>query len=619
LGALGAAAALNACGSEAPAVGSPYPPSGTDVPSAESRPVTAPHLGPIRTIDSDAPQALLASSENLLSNPNGNIVLANVKIVPVFWGSSVNSTVTSTMGGFYSAIVNSGYIDWLNEYSTSSQVLGRGTATAPYTITPANTNTSLSADNVATELASQATAGHLPVPDANTLYMVHFPPGDVIDGTCSDNCGFHGALTKTVSGVSKVITYGIIPDFTNSGCSCDGSGTMIQDIESVSSHEAFEAITDPQGSSWRGPQNEISDICGWWEGPLVYQGTTYTVQRQYSNENAVCLLDGAPRYITAISRSSTTIDVFFRASDVNFHTFGFNGSTWGTDTSLGGAVDSVPAAVPRGSNRIDVFVRGSDGTLYTKSWNGTSWSSFSQLGTSVFTDNPTVVARDSTHLDVFVRGTDGALYTKSWDGTSWSGYTQLGTQGIIGSPAVVARDSTHLDVFVRGTDWKLYTKSWNGTSWSGYTQLGSVTFLGAPSVVSWGASRIDVFVRATDGTLYTNSWDGSTWAGFSQLGTSQLAGSPTAVSWGANRIDVFARGTDSTVYTKSWNGSTWSGYSQLSSSMIAGDVAAVSKASNRIDLFVRGTTSLGTDDKIYKNSWDGSSWSGFGLLGGTVY
>ena len=132
-GVLTASATLSSCGSEAPTTSMQRELPEETGRHAQQQPVNAPYLGPVRPIGPNAPQALTAetSSENLLSNPNGNLILANVNVVPVFWTSSVNSTVKSTIGGFYSAIVSSGYIDWLSEYSTATQQMGRGTANAP--------------------------------------------------------------------------------------------------------------------------------------------------------------------------------------------------------------------------------------------------------------------------------------------------------------------------------------------------------------------------------------------------------------------------------------------------------------------------------------------------------
>src|SRR5690242_2633800 len=48
----------------------------------------------------------------------GGPVVSSVKVVTVFWGPNVNSTVQTNIDGFYSTVTNSAYVDWLSEYDT---------------------------------------------------------------------------------------------------------------------------------------------------------------------------------------------------------------------------------------------------------------------------------------------------------------------------------------------------------------------------------------------------------------------------------------------------------------------------------------------------------------------
>src|ERR1700746_2742438 len=88
----------------------------------------------------------------------GGPVLANVKVYTVYWGKNVDSTVTSQIGGFFSATVNSTYLDWLKEYDTNikavdgrqgtNQHVGRGSYAGEFTITPKNTGAFLNDPDV---------------------------------------------------------------------------------------------------------------------------------------------------------------------------------------------------------------------------------------------------------------------------------------------------------------------------------------------------------------------------------------------------------------------------------------------------------------------------------------
>ena len=55
----------------------------------------------------------------------GGRVLAQPSVVTVYWGSTVDATVKSEVGGaaggpnFYSDVLASSYVDWLTEYDTA--------------------------------------------------------------------------------------------------------------------------------------------------------------------------------------------------------------------------------------------------------------------------------------------------------------------------------------------------------------------------------------------------------------------------------------------------------------------------------------------------------------------
>ncbi|KAJ3316555.1 hypothetical protein HDV06_003230, partial [Boothiomyces sp. JEL0866] len=56
----------------------------------------------------------------------GGPVISNVEVHPIFYGG--NSVQYKTqINAFYKGVVNSPYYDWLSEYNTKSQKIGRGT------------------------------------------------------------------------------------------------------------------------------------------------------------------------------------------------------------------------------------------------------------------------------------------------------------------------------------------------------------------------------------------------------------------------------------------------------------------------------------------------------------
>jgi len=251
----------------------------------------------------------------------GGPVISNVAVVQVSWGSGVDATVTNNLPLFYADIVNSPYIDWLCEYNTnvrpvptSSQAIGRGTFYGLLTITPsvgATPPATVTNTQIQNELVAQINAGVLPQPtfDAqghvNTVYMIHFPSGITItrdsSTSCVQFCAYHYSVT--INGIE--VPYGVMP-YIGSGSACNGgcgAGTYLQNIESVSSHELVEAITDTDvalaatfaaplawyGRSGCNPNGEIGDICNGSQASITVNGHTHTVQKQWSNRANACI------------------------------------------------------------------------------------------------------------------------------------------------------------------------------------------------------------------------------------------------------------------------------------------------------------------------------------------
>jgi hypothetical protein len=107
----------------------------------------------------------------------GGAVLSNVHVVPVMWTLYVNPAEIVLFRGFYKHVVASRYFDWLTEYRTPAQDIGRGSAEDVIYAFPAATDSLLDRPAIEAELALEIDGDHLPRPEANTLYMVHLPPG----------------------------------------------------------------------------------------------------------------------------------------------------------------------------------------------------------------------------------------------------------------------------------------------------------------------------------------------------------------------------------------------------------------------------------------------------------
>ena len=222
----------------------------------------------------------------------GGPVMPNVKVVTIFWGANVNNQ--AALNRFYSTITNSPYIDWLRQYSTRTQAIGRGRLSASYVDRNHPPGASITNQQIQAELNRLIAARAVPANDGNTLYMVHFPAGISISmGTsrsCVQFCAYHSTFQRAGSNVY----YGVMPDLSGACARGCGPNTYFNNTTSTSSHELIESITDPAvGLATRlGPPlawydsryGEIADICN--QNQTVVAG--FTVQRGWSNAGNFC-------------------------------------------------------------------------------------------------------------------------------------------------------------------------------------------------------------------------------------------------------------------------------------------------------------------------------------------
>ena len=382
----------------------------------------------------------------------GGPIISNVQVIEVLYGSgSYNSqvagTTSPTMGQFYGDITgaNSGYITLLQQYNTNisggtGQVFGNGTFGGLFQIVPSagNNGSTITDTQIQSELLAQINGGHLPAPtndalgNPNTLYMIFFPPGKTISQGGSNSCvaggfcAYHGTTSSTLN--SKHVLYGVMPDMqAGSGCSTGcGSSTVFNNYTSVTSHELTEALTDADVGiattfaaplAWYDMTNgEIGDICNGQQGSYVANGTTYTIQLEFSNSANNCVLPpaagggGTPNFTLSASPSSLSV------------TQGSNNHSTITVTPSGGFTGSVTlsnSALP-------------SGVTATYSTNPTTSTS-----TITFTATSTATTGTST---ITITGTSGTLThttTISLTISATGGTTQL-----IGNPGFENGTST---------------------------------------------------------------------------------------------------------------------------------------------------------------------------------
>jgi hypothetical protein len=183
------------------------------------------HAMPVRSTLRSRPQAPGPGAR--LRNHGGKII-ETPKVVQVLYGGGtylpqLTNAPPPNMASAYREMVTTSVFGWLYEYNTESptQRIGRGQVLEPSPIEPAaSRNRTLITDaDVQTELALQIAGGTLLGPDANTIYMVHFPRGKTNvapDGalSCSQFCAYHGTFRIGPQNVY----YSVLPDLSADGC-----------------------------------------------------------------------------------------------------------------------------------------------------------------------------------------------------------------------------------------------------------------------------------------------------------------------------------------------------------------------------------------------------------------
>ena len=265
----------------------------------------------------------------------GGPVISNVQVRLVLWGPNTNPILAANLPGFYTGITNSIFFDMFSEYATNitpagggsgtNQSIGRGSYIGATTISPSTSSTSLTDPQIQSELVAQINAGNIPAPaydlagNVNTEYMIYFPHGTTISSGGSPSCAAGGfcAYHGTIVFNGKFMPYSVIPDF-GPGSGCDtgcGTGTQIQNVESASSHELIETVTDiavgvatvvaPPLAWYDGTNGEIGDICNAKQSIISTPGGTYTVQQEFSNAASNCVVVGLHPKFSLTSASSS--------------------------------------------------------------------------------------------------------------------------------------------------------------------------------------------------------------------------------------------------------------------------------------------------------------------------
>jgi hypothetical protein len=228
----------------------------------------------------------------------GGPLLQNVKVATLMWGASwKSSSLTGYFNSFFSTLFTDGrFMANLAQYSAGGYTIGNGSFAATDTDTQ-NPSSKITDAQIRTEIRAEVAAGHLPQPDADTVYFVFTPPGSVVyddqgNNSVTDFASYHDYVFGSDGFAYALIAY-------------DGTLRDPREMTMYASHELAEAVTDPEPYdntvAWYDDNyGEIGDIPGTLldankisiDGFLdqlnAADGTPYLVQKVWS------LADDAP-------------------------------------------------------------------------------------------------------------------------------------------------------------------------------------------------------------------------------------------------------------------------------------------------------------------------------------
>ncbi len=184
------------------------------------------------------------------------VVMAHAQVVPVFfgdyWSTSTGMQSAAQINTFLSSIVNSAFMDTMNQYG-----VGRGTLVGVGIIDPGLSGVSAISDSVVqAQLANDIATGRLPAASNNTLYIVFTPPNvtvsATVESTTYDALGYHNAFAYSVS---SVVDYAVIKNPVGNGTV--SSLSTFQSLTLTITRELANSVTDPQGTGWIDPTSGV--------------------------------------------------------------------------------------------------------------------------------------------------------------------------------------------------------------------------------------------------------------------------------------------------------------------------------------------------------------------------
>jgi hypothetical protein len=219
---------------------------------------------------------------------HGGAVLSHVDVRNVFYGQGWNTSdswgiLRYSLNKFQADITKSPYMAMLGEYG-----VGRGSFGGFDNVTgssAAKGTTTVTETQLQSMLTTEILSGRLPWESGSQLYFVYLAPG-LKDGwdVANTDAAHHGSFVMLPGTfLQRTVYYAVVPNYSS-----------FASMTAYSSHELAEAVTDPDvrltntgwdysHGAWYGKPAEIGDGLESQTVAFKANGTTYTVQKEWSN------------------------------------------------------------------------------------------------------------------------------------------------------------------------------------------------------------------------------------------------------------------------------------------------------------------------------------------------
>ena len=230
--------------------------------------------------------ATVTTSLNL--RDGGGPVAANVHAYAIWWGdpASFPSDEKDAVEDFLGTVGGSSYLAIADQYLRGA----KATVTLSFSfLDPSTPPDGTASPEVLTEGICGQIAAQGQEPDPLGAYLVFTP--SVPSGMTL--CAPHG--TTTCDGTR--VPYALAPSPTNypacnfvQSLACNSHSVPTQSVVNFIAHELMEIVTDPFGTGWTGPGNEMGDKCNAvFDHCVSMAGGRWQIQEEWSNAAHACV------------------------------------------------------------------------------------------------------------------------------------------------------------------------------------------------------------------------------------------------------------------------------------------------------------------------------------------